>query len=99
MKDPKELLNRGLGVIDREITKLEQASEEEEGVGQRGRDDLCAYMNVLYKLVGKDLGGADDMLAMTDEELMELAGRYVGDSKRGKGKNTRRKRKTKANEI
>lgn len=102
MSEPRLLLNIGLGIIDTEMQRLKRASgrttEEGEPAGllMAERDDLCAYMNVLHKLVGKDLGGDENYSEMSQEELDKEYEKYIAerglgpshakDKRRGRGK-------------
>lgn len=83
MSDPKSLLNRGLKVVDKEISKLETAAVEQEmGLLSSQRDDLCAYMALLRMLIGKDLGGEDNSAELTDEQLREKIATFTEKNKR-----------------
>lgn len=103
MSEPRDILNRGLEILDREMVRLDEASKEEDESGKpKGllaaqRDDLCAYMNVLHKLIGKDLGGEENFAEMTEEELKELAREYAGPAEQKHNRNKRRRGKAKAN--
>lgn len=78
--DPKSLLNRGMSLIDREMKMLEQASQENGRLLTTQREDLCAYMGVLHKLVGKDLGGEENLSEFSDAELLGIVTSHVGNS-------------------
>lgn len=96
MADPKALLNTGLGIIEREMTRLEVAARKdsddplvEGGLSSVGSEKLCSYMSVLRQLIDKDLGG-ENVSESTEEELNALVRDYAAGAGEGKGRRGRR---------
>lgn len=75
MAEPRDLLNRGLEIVSGEMTQLE-ASAKERGLLTPERENLVAYMGLLRQLVGKDLGGEEDMKTFSEEELMGVLNEF-----------------------
>lgn len=96
MSTAKQLINRGMGIIEKEVTRLEDVGK----IGKRPlleseRDDLCAYMNILHKFAGRDLDeDREDLSELSQDELLEDIKKYVGEDAND-GKNNRRSSKPK----
>lgn len=72
--DAKDLLNRCMGLMGREIGRLEQKEE----LLAVERESLCGYARVLGQMVGKDLGKVgDEIVGASDEELLSLIKSYA----------------------
>lgn len=108
MAGPKDLLSRGLGIIEQEMTRLESNAKAN---GTRENPDdpdspivgglsgvqsnkLCSYMTTLRQLVDKDLSG-DNVDALPEDELRRLAATY-GSSNGEPSHKPERKRKSQA---
>lgn len=70
-KDPKLLLLRALGIVEKEIKHLEEESKDKALSSERA-NSLCAYSRVLSQMVGKDLTPDDTLTAVPIDELNKL---------------------------